>query len=221
MIEVRNVEKSYGSEKVLKGVSLKIEDSDFVSIMGKSGSGKSTLLNILGGFLKADAGSVFWSGEDISEFSERKMAKLRCSHVGFVFQSFRLIPTLNVNDNLLLPAILGKNMTKQTKQYAMELAEELEISGMLSKYPAELSGGQLQRAAIVRTLAYRPSVIILDEPTGALDSMMETRVMELLKRTNKEFGASIIQVTHSKRVAEYATRIIMLKDGEITNEPVF
>ncbi len=221
MIEVKNIKKSYGNESVLKGVSLKIEDGDFVSVMGKSGSGKSTLLNILAGFISQDEGEVLWDSEDISSFSSKKIAELRSSRVGFVFQSFRLIPTLNVKDNLLLTANLGKKPISEVEPYAMELAELLGLSEMLFKYPDELSGGQCQRAAIIRALVYRPSVVILDEPTGALDSVMEKTVMELLSKINKECGTSIIQVTHSRRVAEYANRIIMLKDGEITDEPVF
>ncbi|MBQ9071038.1 MAG: ABC transporter ATP-binding protein [Clostridia bacterium] len=220
MIEVLNIEKSYGNEKVLKGVSLKILDGEFVSIMGKSGSGKSTLLNILAGFLTADSGEVLWDGEEISSFSGDKMASLRSSKMGFVFQSFKLIPTLNVKDNLLLTATLGKKANAKTLAYVEELAERLGISDMLKKFPDELSGGQCQRCAIIRALAYKPSVIILDEPTGALDSVMESTVMDLLTEINKALETTVIQVTHSKRVAEYGSRIITLKDGEIQDEAV-
>ena len=220
MIEVKNVEKSYGNEKVLKGVSLTIEDGQFVSIMGKSGSGKSTLLSILAGFLSYDGGEVLWDGENISDFSDNKKALLRSSRFGFVFQSFKLIPTLNVKDNLLLIATLGKKANAETHAYVMELAERLGISEMLEKYPDELSGGQCQRAAIIRALAYKPGVIILDEPTGALDSAMEERVEELLSEINSKYNVTVIQVTHSRKVAEYANRIITLKDGEIEDEAV-
>ena len=220
MIEVKEIEKSYGNEKVLKGVSLSIRDGEFVSIMGKSGSGKSTLLSILAGFLSYDGGDVLWDGESISEFSDDKKAILRSSDFGFVFQSFKLIPTLNVKDNLLLTATLGKKMNEGTLAYALELAERLGISQMLNKYPDQLSGGQCQRVAIIRALAYKPRVIILDEPTGALDSLMETKVEELLSEINKRDKVTVIQVTHSRKVAEYASRIITLKDGEIENEAV-
>ena len=220
MIEVKDVEKSYGNEKVLKGVSLIIEDGEFVSIMGKSGSGKSTLINIIGGFLTPDSGDVFWSGERVGGFSDARMASLRSSELGFVFQSYKLIPTLNVNDNLLLTAKLGGKCGKDTIEYAYALVDRLGISDMLKKYPGELSGGQCQRVAIARALAYKPRTVILDEPTGALDSASETAVMELLTEVNKKLGTGIIQVTHSRRVAEYAGRIIMLKDGEISYESV-
>ena len=220
MIEVKGVEKSYGNEKVLKGVSLTIRDGEFVSIMGKSGSGKSTLLSILAGFLSYDKGEILWNGERISEFSDNKKASLRSSDFGFVFQSFKLIPTLNVKDNLLLTASLGKKANAETRAYTLELAERLGIMEMLSKYPDQLSGGQCQRAAIIRALAYKPGVIILDEPTGALDSVMETKVEELLSEINKKDGVTVIQVTHSRKVAEYADRIITLNDGEIEDEAV-
>ena len=215
MIEIKNVVKSYGSERVLKGVSLSINDGEFVSIMGESGSGKSTLLSILGGFLSADSGTVLWSGEDVSTFDDEKMSKLRSSTLGFVFQSYKLIPTLNVKDNLLLTATLGKKLDEHTVKYADELAEIFKISEVMKKFPSELSGGQAQRVAIARALVYRPRVIILDEPTGALDSVMEGVVMEHLSRLNRECKTTVIQVTHSKVVASYASRIIRLSDGEI------
>ena len=220
MIEARNIEKSYGNEKVLKGVSLKISPGEFVSIMGESGSGKSTLLSILGGFLRQDAGEVLWSGKEISSMDEKKMAELRATDMGFVFQSFCLIPTLNVKDNLLLPATLGKKVNKELLSYGENLLETLKLSDMVKKFPHQLSGGQCQRVAIARSLIYRPKVVILDEPTGALDSGMEEVVMELLSKINREDNTTVVQVTHSMRVAGYASRIIRLSDGEITTEEV-
>lgn len=221
MIKAIGIEKSYNDEKVLKGVSLEIKSGEFVSIMGESGSGKSTLLSILGGFLAPDQGQVTWWGEDISTFSDNRLATVRSTEVGFVFQSFRLIPTLNVQDNLYLPATLGKKMSQETRDYVAELVGELKLDGLLNKYPTQLSGGQCQRVAIVRALAYKPSLVILDEPTGALDSVMEEKVMQLLSRVNRVHGTAIVQVTHSKKVADYGNRIIYLKDGEITDETVF
>ena len=215
MIELKNIVKSYGNERVLKGISLKIEDGEFVSIMGESGSGKSTMLSILAGFLSADEGEVLWSGENISGFGDKKMSELRTSKLGFVFQSYRLIPTLNVNDNLLLTATLGKKVDQELLNYAKELAEILKLREVMTKLPGELSGGQAQRVAIARALVYRPEIIVLDEPTGALDSGMERVVMELLAKVNRELGTTVIQVTHSPTVAAYATRTIHLKDGEI------
>ncbi len=215
MIKAKDIIKSYNGETVLKGINLEIGEGEFVSIMGESGSGKSTLLSILGGFLTPDSGEVTLFGENISELSDARLAELRSSVMGFVFQSFRLIPTLNVKDNLLLPATLGKKVDGETYRYLDELASEVGISHLFEKYPDQLSGGQCQRVAIVRALLYKPRLLILDEPTGALDSAMEEKVMNLISRVNKETGATVIQVTHSARVAAFGTRIIHLADGDI------
>ena len=215
MIELKNIVKSYSNERVLKDISLKINDGEFIAIMGESGSGKSTLLSILGGFLSADEGQVLWSGKDIATLSDSEMSTLRSTKLGFVFQSYKLIPTLNVNDNLLLTAHLGKKFDDSTLDYARKLINTLKLSNTLSKYPDELSGGQAQRVAIARALVYKPEIVILDEPTGALDSEMKKVVMELLSEVNKTLGTTIIQVTHSPAVASYASKTIFLKDGEI------
>ncbi|MBQ7392184.1 MAG: ABC transporter ATP-binding protein [Clostridia bacterium] len=215
MIQAINIEKSYNGERVLFGVSLNIADGEFVSIMGESGSGKSTLLSILGGFLDADGGQVLLDGEDVSKLSERRLAQIRCSTLGFVFQSYKLIPTLTARDNLLLPAVLGGNSEEMLGEYMTRLTEALGISELLNKFPGQLSGGQCQRVAIARALLYKPKTLILDEPTGALDSEMEKRVMELLGEVNRELGTTIVQVTHSQTVAGYGNRIVYLKDGKI------
>lgn len=215
MIKAIKIEKSYNGERVLFGVSLEIADGEFVSIMGESGSGKSTLLSILGGFLDADAGCVWLDGEDISKMNESRLAEIRCSSLGFVFQNYKLIPTLNVSDNLLLPARMGGKSDKETEGYLEKLAKALGLSALLEKFPNQLSGGQCQRVAIARALLYQPKILILDEPTGALDSAMEKRVMELLVEVNRQLSTTIVQVTHSKAVAEYGSRIVYLKDGKI------
>ena len=214
MLELKNIVKSYHGELVLKGVGLRIENGEFLSIMGESGSGKSTLLSILGGFLTPDEGEVFWEGRSLATLPEKELMHLRCSRMGFVFQFFRLIPTLSVKDNMLLPATLGGSVDANTYAYLDELVERLQLSALLQKYPDELSGGQRQRVAIVRALLYRPDIVILDEPTGALDSGMEKRVMDLLCEINAQ-GTTIVQVTHSPAVAAYGKRLIHLSDGEI------
>ena len=215
MIQATNIQKSYNGERVLFGVSLNIADGEFVSIMGESGSGKSTLLSILGGFLAADAGEVLLDGESVSQMSERRLAEIRSTALGFVFQGYKLIPTLTARDNLLLPAVLGGKSEDELKEYLQHLANALGIAGLLEKFPDQLSGGQCQRVAIARALLYKPKTLILDEPTGALDSEMEKRVMELLRTVNQELGTTVVQVTHSKTVAEYGNRIVYLKDGKI------
>ena len=215
MIKAENIEKSYNGEKVLRGVNLEIRDGEFVAIMGESGSGKSTLISILGGFLEQDNGRVLWNGRDISELSERELSRLRSTEVGFVFQFFKLIPTLNVRDNILLPTSLGGRADAEAMAYMQQLLLELGLSSLVSKYPDELSGGQRQRVAMVRALLYKPSLLILDEPTGALDSGMEEVVMNLLSRINRDMKTTIIMVTHSHKVAARAGRIINLRDGDI------
>lgn len=215
MIVIKNIEKSFNDEKVLKEINLEIKDGEFVSLMGKSGSGKSTFVSIIGGFLKPDKGEILINGNDIFALKENELARLRCTQIGFVFQAYKLIPTLNVIDNILLPLTLNDGESKSEREYVMSLVNKLGIEGLLNKFPDQLSGGQCQRAAIARALSYKPSVIILDEPTGALDTAMEAVVMELLSEINKTQNATIIQVTHSERVASYGTRIINIKDGLI------
>ena len=215
MIQVKNVIKSYNGEKVLKGIDLTFTDKEFVSIMGASGSGKSTLLNIIGGFLRPDDGQVIWENKNPFEFTDDELAEKRRSYIGFVFQSFKLISTLTARDNIMLPVTLAKKLDKDTLEYFDYLTSELEIKPFLDKYPDQLSGGQCQRVAIARALCYNPKIVILDEPTGALDSVMEVKVMELLKRINQQRHTTIIQVTHSEKVGNYGDRIIRLKDGLI------
>ncbi len=215
MIRVKNITKCYNGEEVLHGVSLSIEDGEFVSIMGESGSGKSTLLSIIGGFLSADSGEVLLGGESVSSMKEKTLAKLRCTKLGFVFQGYKLIPTLSVRDNILLPALLGGGAESELAAYLGEITDQLEISHILNKFPDELSGGQCQRVAIARALLYKPEIILLDEPTAALDSEMEAKVMSFLVKINKEMGTTVLQVTHSKTVSEYGGRVIYLKDGRV------
>ena len=215
MIKAVNIEKSYNGERVLFGVSLDVADGEFLSIMGESGSGKSTLLSILGGFLDADGGQVLLDGKDVSKLNEHQLANIRCTSLGFVFQSYKLIPTLNARDNLMLPSVLGGKSEKKQSEYLQKLTHALGISELLDKFPDQLSGGQCQRVAIARALLYKPKTLILDEPTGALDSEMEKRVMGLLQEVNQELGTTIVQVTHSKAVAAYGNRIVYLKDGKI------
>ena len=215
MIIAEHIEKSYNGERVLTDISLTVARGEFVTIMGESGSGKSTLLSILGGFLPPDGGRVTVGGRDIATLTPEEKARMRSRELGFVFQSFRLIPTLTAYDNMLLPATLGGMTQESAEPYLRSLTSRLGLDGLLRKYPDELSGGQCQRVAIVRALLYRPSAVILDEPTGALDSEMEKRVMTLLRELNEREGTTLIAVTHSAAVAAYAHRVIRLSDGVI------
>lgn len=215
MINISSITKEYNGERVLNGVSLDICDGEFLSIMGESGSGKSTLLNIIGGFLRPDSGKVLWNGEDIFAYDEKKTSYFRSHDMGFVFQSFKLISTLTAKDNVYLPALVAKCAPAEIDKKFAEFCKALGTENIMDKYPSQLSGGQQQRVAIIRALVYSPSVIVLDEPTGALDSAMQRRVMELLSSVNKKYGTTVIQVTHSEEMAKYGTKIVHIKDGEI------
>lgn len=215
MLIAKKVKKSYNNREILKGVSVTIADGEFVSIMGESGSGKSTLLSILSGNAKPDSGEVTFDGFDISGASEREMARFRRTDLGFVYQSLNLISTLNAEDNILLPLYLSKEDVAEGREYMMTLAKRMNISHLLKSMPDNMSGGERQRVAIARALIHHPKILMLDEPTGSLDSKSTKEVLELLTDIHKDMKITIIQVTHSLEAAEYADRIIRIKDGEV------
>lgn len=215
MLIAKNLYKSYGNREILHDVSLTVKDGDFVSIMGESGSGKSTLLAVLAGNLIPDRGTVLLDGQELAALSEHDMATLRRTKLGFVYQSLNLIPTLTGKDNILLPLYLGGNRAGQATEKLKELTELLGIVHVLDTFPAEMSGGEQQRVAIARSLLYSPTILMLDEPTGSLDSASTTQVMQLLTRINRELGVCVIQVTHSHEAAAYGNRILTLVDGRI------
>lgn len=217
MIQAVNLRKSYGNREILRGVSLTAQKGEFLSIMGKSGSGKSTLLNILAGNLFPDSGSVLFDGEELTDMKEKRLAALRRTRLGFVYQSLNLISTLNARDNILLPLYLNRDDLKKGREKMREMSEVLGISALLDAFPSELSGGERQRVAIARAMVHDPSVLMLDEPTGSLDNRSTTDVMELLTDLNRQFGITVIQVTHSPQAAAYGNRIIRLSDGEIVD----
>lgn len=218
MLIAKDIVKNYKSQEVLRGVSLTVNDGEFVSIMGESGSGKSTLLSILAGNLSADSGSVLLDGEDISSFDDNALARLRREKLGFVYQSLNLIPTLTAEDNILLPVYFAKKPAAYGRERLNFLAEKLEIKKLLNKYPDNMSGGERQRVAIARALINEPKIILLDEPTGSLDSRTTNEVLNLLLSIHKDFGISIIQVTHSIDAAQVSDRIIRLCDGQVVSE---
>lgn len=217
MLTAINVKKSYDNKEVLKGIDLTVNDGEFVSIMGESGSGKSTLLSILSGNLQPDEGSVTFDGFEISGAKEKELAKFRRGDLGFVYQSLNLISTLSAEDNILLPLYLAKEDLRVGREYMHALAERLGITHLLESMPDNMSGGERQRVAIARALIHHPKIIMMDEPTGSLDSQTTKEVLELLTEINKEMGISIIQVTHSQEAAGYADRIIHVRDGEVTS----
>ena len=216
VLRAENIVKEFGSQRVLNGVSLTIDRGDFVSIVGSSGSGKSTLLTILGGIDKPTSGKVFLGDREISAASEKELALLRRTEIGFVFQFFNLAPYLTAEENVLLPVMLAGRVSAEHRKKADELMKYLSIDACKGKLPSKMSGGEQQRVAIARGLIFDPSVILLDEPTGNLDSRSSLEIMKLLKKINEEMGATIVQVTHSEFNAGFGNVIISIRDGAIT-----
>ena len=217
MLIAKNVKKSYNNKEILKGIDLTVDDGEFVSIMGESGSGKSTLLSILSGNLQPDEGIVTFDGFQISGAKEKELAKFRRGDLGFVYQSLNLISTLSAEDNILLPLYLAKEDLQAGREYMKTISQRMGITHVLGAMPDNMSGGERQRVAIARALIHNPKIIMMDEPTGSLDSQTTKDVLELLREINKEMGISIIQVTHSPEAAGYADRIIHVRDGEVTS----
>lgn len=222
VIQLKDIQKHYkvGKDKlhVLKSINLTINQGDFVMIMGKSGSGKTTLLNILGFLDKFDEGDYFFQDKNVTNLNENRRSEFRNTNIGFVFQQFNLVDTLNIYQNVELPMIYNSKYSKIKKRYRIE--KNLETVGLLDKAkqkPLQLSGGQQQRVAIARALVNDPQIIFADEPTGALDSETGIEIMEILKELNKQ-GKTIIMVTHDADLTEYATKLIRLKDGVIVEE---
>jgi len=218
MIKLQNINKTYTggtSLHVLKGLNLEIAKGEFVSIMGASGSGKSTLLNILGLLDNYDTGSYYLDGVLIKDLSERKAADYRNRMIGFVFQSFNLISYKNALENVALPLYYRGVSRKQRNLMAMEYLDKLGMKDWATHLPSEMSGGQKQRVAIARALVTKPSVVLADEPTGALDSITSVEVMNILKQVNRDEGKTIVMVTHAPEMASYTDKIINIKDGVI------
>lgn len=219
MIRVENITKIFRTKEIetlaLNDVNLQIEKGEFVSVMGPSGCGKSTLLNILGLLDTPTEGTVKINATDVAGMSDKQTASFRNRTLGFIFQSFHLIPALNVLDNVELPLLYRKNISdKERRQRAQEALEKVELSHRLKHFPAQLSGGQCQRVAIARAIVGQPEIILADEPTGNLDSKMGAEILELLLALNRE-GTTIVMVTHDERIAKQTHRIVRLLDGKI------
>lgn len=218
IIEVNGVNKIYRTNEVetlaLENVNISIEKGEFVSIMGPSGCGKSTLLNIIGLLDNPTSGNVVIDGKDTTGLNDSAMAAFRNRYLGFVFQSFHLIPSLNVTDNVELPLIYRKGVSdRQRAERAREVLERVGLAHRMRHMPGQLSGGQCQRVAIARAIIGSPEIILADEPTGNLDSKMGAEVMEMLHRLNKEDGRTIVMVTHNEEQARQTDRIIRFLDG--------
>ena len=217
ILETKDLRKIYGSGdtevRALDGVNLQIENGEFVAIVGTSGSGKSTLLHMLGGLDRPTDGQVFVDGKDIFSLKEEALTIFRRRKIGFVFQSYNLVPVLNVYENIVLPIELDGG--KVNKEFVQRIIQTLGLDGRLDALPSQLSGGQQQRVAIARALAAAPAIILADEPTGNLDSKTSQDVLSLLKVTSQKFAQTIVMITHNEEIAQMADRIIRIEDGKI------
>lgn len=219
ILETKGLKKIYGSGeaevRALDGVDISIEKGEFVAIVGTSGSGKSTLLHMLGGLDRPSEGSVIVDGQELSGLSDEELTVFRRRKIGFVFQSFNLVPVLNVYENIVLPIQLDGR--KEDSEYIEKIINSLGLGKKLQNLPNALSGGQQQRVAIARALASKPAIILADEPTGNLDSKTSLDVMGLLKVTSEQFSQTIVMITHNEEIAQTADRIIRIEDGRILN----
>lgn len=225
VIEVKNVEKVYGKKgekqyRALKDISFAMEPGEFIGIMGASGSGKTTLLNIISTLDKPTAGEVLIDGSDITNLKKDKLSDFRAEKIGFIFQDFNLLESLTNRENIALPLTLQGVNPKEIDQRVEAVANRLNISGTLDKYPAEISGGQKQRVAASRALVHDPQILFGDEPTGALDSKSAQELLNTMEDLNTNDQVSILMVTHDPVSASYAKRILFIKDGQINQELV-
>ncbi len=219
LLKVKAVSKTYGSGEAavqaLKKASFTVPKGEFVAIVGESGSGKTTLLNMIGALDTPTSGKVFIDGKDIFAMKEKRLTIFRRRNIGFIFQSFNLIPELTVEQNIIFPVLL--DYQKPDKRYLEELLSVLNLKERRHHLPGQLSGGQQQRAAIGRALMTRPSLILADEPTGNLDTQNSSEVMALLKETSRKYEQTIIMITHNRRIAQTADRILQVSDGVVTD----
>jgi len=222
VIELDHIHKTYTMGDVdvhaLRGVSLTIREGEFVAIMGASGSGKSTMMNIVGCLDRPTRGTYILDGEDVSEMSKDERADIRCQKIGFVFQGFNLLSRTSALENVELPMLYLGVDSAQRHQRAMEALAAVGLAGREQNHPNQLSGGQQQRVAVARSLVNNPALILADEPTGNLDSRTSVEVMEIFQRLNRERGITLVLVTHESDIAEYASRVVVFKDGKIKSD---
>ena len=219
MLTVQNLHKSYqvGKTKyeVLKGINLQVKKGEFVAVMGPSGSGKTTLLNCISCYIPTDSGSIRLDGSELAKLDEDALAGVRNKQLGFVFQDFLLLDGLTVQQNILLPAIIGGSVSSVTETRAERLCEVFGISAIRNKYPAEISGGEKQRTAVARALINQPLMILADEPTGNLDSKSSRAVIHSFEQAKETLDATIFMVTHDSFAASFCDRVIILQDGQV------
>ncbi len=222
VLEARNISKVYdtGESKftALKGISLQVNEGDFVGIMGPSGSGKTTLLNVLSTIDNTSKGEILIDGKDVVSMNDDKLALFRRNHLGFIFQDYNLLDTLTVRENIALPLALSNVKAREVDSRVIEIAKKFGINDILDKYPYQISGGQKQRCAASRAIVTNPSIIFGDEPTGALDSKSATDLLETIEILNENNKATILMVTHDAFAASYCKRVVFIKDGELYQE---
>lgn len=222
MLNVQNIEKYYGSKnnvtKALNRISFTVQDGEFIAIMGASGSGKTTLLNCIATIDSVSAGSILLDGENIAELSQRELARFRRERLGFIFQDCNLLDTLTLEENIGLALTINHADADTVQKQVQNVARMLGIENELAKFPYQVSGGQKQRAACARAMVAGQSLILADEPTGALDSKSSKNLLEIMTKMNRSMAATILMVTHDAYSASYASRVIFLKDGKLLNE---
>jgi putative ABC transport system ATP-binding protein len=201
--------------KALKGISLDIKRGEYVSIMGPSGSGKSTFFNMIGGLDKPNSGTVFINDVDMAQLDAQELAFLRCHTIGYIFQTFNLIPVMTALENVMLPTIFAGTASEEGTARAIELLEKVGLGHRLHHKPSQLSGGQQQRVAIARSLANKPSIVLADEPTGNLDEKTGIEIIALLRELNRDQGVTIISATHDHKMVDVSDRIVWIRDGRI------
>lgn len=214
MIQVRNIEKSFGTLKVLKGIDLEVKKSEVVSIMGASGAGKSTLLQILGTLSTPDSGELLIDGTDVLKLGEKSLAEFRNRRLGFVFQFHHLLPEFTALENVMIPAFIAGRSRKDAEKEAVALLEDMGLGGRLDHKPSELSGGEQQRVAIARALINRPAVLFADEPSGNLDTRTKEEIHNLFFRLRDKYGQTVVIVTHDPDLAKMCDRSLFMVDGQ-------
>ena len=224
ILEVKNIEKYYGNKsnltKAIDNISFSVKKGEFVGIMGASGSGKTTLLNCISTIDRVTAGDIIINNQDITKLKGNQINKFRREELGFIFQDFNLLDTLTAYENIALALTIQKVNVNEIDKRVKEVAQKLDITEILKKYPYQISGGQKQRVAICRTIITNPQLILADEPTGALDSKSARQLLERFETLNQNLNATILMVTHDSFTASYANRILFIKDGKIFNELV-
>lgn len=217
MIEIKNINKSYGALRVLDNVSVRINDGEVVTVVGPSGAGKTTLLQIVGTLDAPDSGSVLYDGKDVIAMKERELARFRNQNIGFVFQFHQLLPEFTMLENVMMPALIGGVKHRDAEARAKELLDYLGLSARMEHKPNELSGGERQRVAVARALVNRPAVVLADEPSGSLDSQNRQELHKLFFRLRDEMKQTFVIVTHDDSLAADADRVLRMCDGKIVN----